>query len=808
MQTSQSYIKWFDDISLADIDEVGGKNASLGELYRQLSPLGIPVPNGFAITAQAYRDLLSAGVADKLRDILAPLQKSTDIAVLKQQAQQARTVVYQAGLPDSLAQQIVAAYRRLKNESDQPISVAVRSSATADDLPSASFAGQHDSFLNIRTEVELLDACRLCFASIFTDRAIVYRLNNGFDHFKVALSIGVQRMVRSDLAASGVLFTLDTESGFEDVVFTTAAYGLGEYVVQGKVAPDEFYVHKPTFHAGYRAVLRRRLGSKAQALRYGDEGAAGLRAAAVSAEDSGRFCISDEDVLTLADYALKIERHYSEQAGRKCPMDIEWAKDGRDGRLYIIQARPETVASRHPRNRLDKYRMQEKGTVLLQGRAVGTQIAAGRARLITSVEQLPLFRPGEVLLAEDTNPDWVPVMKKAAAIITDRGGRTCHAAIVARELGIPAIVGTGDATRRLADGSEVTVSCADGETGKVYAGAVPFTVETVQLDKVKLPATDIMLNVGTPDRAFTLQALPNAGVGLARIEFIITEYIKAHPMALIHPERVSDPVTAAQLRELTHNYASGADFFIEKLSEGVATIAAAFYPKPVIVRMSDFKTNEYASLLGGRDFEPEEHNPMIGFRGASRYIHPAYAEGFVLECAALRHVRETMGLTNVKLMIPFCRRIEEAEQVLQIMARHGLVQGQNGLEIYVMCEIPNNVIQVDAFATLFDGFSIGSNDLTQLVLGIDRDSDLLADSFDERDPGVMELIRQAIAGAHRHGRKIGICGQAPSDYPEYAQFLVASGIDSISLNPDSVFKVIERIAALERDRMTPRAATG
>ncbi len=805
MQAAQSYIKWFDDISLADINEVGGKNASLGELYRRLSPLGVPVPNGFAVTAQAYRVLLRTNeLEEKLRDILAPLQKMTDVTLLRQRAQQARALVYQAGLPDSLAQQIVAAYRHLKNISGGPVSVAVRSSATAEDLPNASFAGQHDSFLNVRNEMELFEACRLCFASIFNDRAIVYRLNNGFDHFKVALSIGIQRMVRSDLAASGVMFTLDTESGFDEVVFITAAYGLGEYVVQGKVAPDEFYAHKPTFRAGHRAVLRRRLGGKAQALRYGGENSEGVRATAVSADDSGRFCISDKEVLTLTDYALKIEEHYSAQAGKPCPMDIEWAKDGRDGGLYIIQARPETVASRRPRNRLEKYRLHGQGTVLLEGRAVGTQIAAGKIRLIASPDQLSLFRPGEVLLAEDTNPDWVPVMKQASAIITDRGGRTCHAAIVARELGIPAIVGTGDATRRLAGGMEVTVSCAGGETGRIYAGTVPFEVETLQLDKIRLPATDIMLNVGTPDRAFALQALPNAGVGLARIEFIINEYIKAHPMALIHPERISDPSAAEQIHALTRNYASGAEFFIEKLSEGVATIAAAFYPKPVIVRMSDFKTNEYASLLGGRDFEPVEHNPMIGFRGASRYAHPAYAEGFVLECAAMRHARETMGLTNIKLMIPFCRRVEEAERVLQTMARHGLARGQNGLEIYVMCEIPNNVIQVDAFAQLFDGFSIGSNDLTQLVLGIDRDSDLLADSFDERDPGVMELIRQAIAGAHRHGCKIGICGQAPSDYPEYARFLVENGIDSISLNPDSVLGVIERIGGLEQ--AGPKAA--
>jgi pyruvate, water dikinase len=801
MQAAQSYIRWFQNISLKDIEEVGGKNASLGELHRQLSPLGVPVPNGFAITARAYRDLLrAAGALDRLRETLAPLGKNVDMMLLGQQARQARAIVYQAGLPEALKRQILEAYRKLKDESDGPISVAVRSSATAEDLPTASFAGQHDSFLNVRGEEELLEACRLCFASVFTERAIVYRLNNSFDHFKVALSIGVQRMVRSDLAASGVMFTLDTESGFDEVVFITAAYGLGEYVVQGKVAPDEFYVHKPTFRAGHRAVLRRRLGGKAQALRYGDEGGASLRTTEVTAEHAARFCIRDEDVLRLAEYALKIEQHYSAQAGRPCPMDIEWAQDGIDGGLYIIQARPETVVSRRPRNRIEKYRLAGKGEVLLEGRAVGTQIASGRIRRIASPEQLPLFRPGEILLAEDTNPDWVPVMKQAAAIITDRGGRTCHAAIVARELGIPAVVGAGDATRRLGDGVEVTVSCAGGETGRVYAGALPFTVDTVQLDKIALPATDIMLNVGTPDRAFTLQALPNAGVGLARIEFIITEYIKAHPMALIHPERVSDPAAAAQLRELTRHYASGVDFFVEKLSEGVATIAAAFYPKPVIVRMSDFKTNEYASLLGGRDFEPAEHNPMLGFRGASRYAHPAYAEGFALECAAMRRVREDMGFTNVKLMIPFCRRVDEAERVLQAMARQGLAQGRNGLEIYVMCEIPNNVIQVDAFAKLFDGFSIGSNDLTQLVLGIDRDSELLAGAFDERDPGVLELIRQAIAGAHRHGRKIGICGQAPSDYPEYARFLVENGIDSISLNPDSVPGAIERVAGLERER--------
>lgn len=799
---ARSYIRWFNDISLTDINDVGGKNASLGELYRQLSPLGVPVPNGFAITARAYRDLLqAAGAMDRLRETLSPLQKNADVALLGRLARQARAIVYQAGLPEALTRQILDAYRALKAEAGGPISVAVRSSATAEDLPGASFAGQHDSFLNVRGEEELLEACRLCFASIFTERAIVYRLNNGFDHFKVALSIGVQRMVRSDLAASGVMFTLDTESGFDEVVFITAAYGLGEYVVQGKVDPDEFYVHKPTFRAGHRAVLRRRLGGKARALRYGDEGAVdSLRATEVPAEHAARFCIADEDVLRLSDYALKIEQHYSARAGRPCPMDIEWARDGVDGGLYIIQARPETVASRRPRDRVEKYRLAGKGEVLLEGRAVGSQIASGRIRLIASPAQLPLFRPGEILLAEDTNPDWVPVMKQAAAIITDRGGRTCHAAIVARELGIPAVVGAGDATRRLGDGAEVTVSCAGGETGRVFAGILPFAVDTVQLDRIALPATDIMLNVGTPDRAFALRALPNAGVGLARIEFIITEYIKAHPMALIHPERVRDPAAAAQLRELTRHYASGADFFVEKLSEGVATIAAAFYPKPVIVRMSDFKTNEYASLLGGRDFEPAEHNPMLGFRGASRYVHPAYAEGFALECAAMRRVREDMGFSNVKLMIPFCRRVDEAEQVLRAMARQGLAQGGNGLEIYVMCEIPNNVIQVDAFAKLFDGFSIGSNDLTQLVLGIDRDSELLAGSFDERDPGVLELIRQAIAGAHRHGRKIGICGQAPSDYPEYARFLVENGIDSISLNPDSVPGAIERVAELERER--------
>jgi pyruvate,water dikinase len=702
-------------------------------------------------------------------------------------------------MPEQLRTEIVAAYELLVDEYGPDLSVAVRSSATAEDLPTASFAGQHETFLNIHGAERVVEACRRCFASLFTDRAISYRIDQGFDHLSIGLSVGIMKMVRSDLASSGVLFTVDTESGFEDVVFITGAYGLGENVVQGVVDPDEFYVHKPTFRLGYRGVLKRSLGSKQVKMIY-SQGRGGQPTANVPtpAEDRARFCLTDDEVLTLAGYGIEVERHYSERAGKAVPMDIEWAKDGIDERLYLVQARPETVVSQRKRTSLVQYRVGSGAKVLAEGRAVGAAAATGPVRVVASTEGLGAFRPGEVLVADTTTPDWEPVMKTAAAIVTNRGGRTCHAAIVARELGIPAVVGAANATVSLVTGSLVTVSCADGEVGRVYEGEVPVEVIEVDLTDVGVTRTEIMVNVGNPDLAFQTSRLPVDGVGLARMEFIISESIRAHPMALLDPAKVADEGERREILDLIAGYPSGADYFVQRLSEGVGTIAAAFYPRPVIVRMSDFKTNEYASLLGGSGFEPDEANPMIGFRGASRYAHPAYADGFALECAAMKRARGVMGLTNIKLMIPFCRRVEEGVRVLEVMARNGLVQGEDDLEVYVMCEIPNNVVQVDEFAEIFDGFSIGSNDLTQLVLGVDRDSDLVAFDFDERDQGVMEMIRQAVAGAHRHSRHIGICGQAPSDFPEVARRLVEMGIDSISLNPDTVLRTLPIIAEAER----------
>jgi pyruvate, water dikinase len=679
----------------------------------------------------------------------------------------------------------------------------VRSSATAEDLPEASFAGQHESYLNVRGAPALLDACRRCFASLFTDRAVQYRINHGFDHFDVALSIGVQRMVRADLASSGVVFTLDTESGFTDVVFVTSTWGLGENIVQGAVEPDEFYVHKPTLRR--RMVLRRKLGEKKLKMVYAQGGAA-TRNVPTSVDERERYSISDDEVVRLAELAVAIEAHYSALAGRPTPMDIEWARDGIDGRLYVVQARPETVISQRRGTIMTEYRLRDRGEVATRGRAVGSAVASGPVRVIRDHADLQRFESGAVLVADTTTPDWGTVMREAAALVTNRGGRTCHAAIVARELDIPAVVGCGDATTALSDGEVVTVACCEGEVGRVYRGSLP--VERIETDLAKLvrPRTKIMVNLGNPDLAFRTALIPNDGVGLARLEFIITEYVKAHPMALAHPERISDAAVRGQIERLTRGYPTPADFFIERLSEGVATIAAAFYPKPVIVRLSDFKTNEYAKLLGGADFEPAEPNPMIGFRGASRYAHPAYEDGFALECAALLRVRNDMGLDNVKLMIPFCRRVDEARAVLACMARHGLERGRDGLEVYVMCEIPNNVISLAAFAEHFDGFSIGSNDLTQLTLGVDRDSETVAFDFDERDPGVMKMLEMAVLGAQRNHRHCGICGQAPSDYPEVAEFLVRLGIDSLSLNPDSVLATTLRIVDLERSIGSP--ATG
>ena len=794
-----TYIRWFAQLGIGDVPLVGGKNASLGELYRELAPQGIRVPNGFAITAQAYRQILDQAQAwPRLHEALDGL-RADDVDDLARRAHAAWEIVYGAPFPQELVEQIRAAYAALQAEYGEQLTVAVRSSATAEDLPTASFAGQHESFLNVSGEARLLDAVRRCFASLFLDRAIRYRIDRGFDHFKVALSVGVMKMVRADLAASGVMFSIDTESGFRDVVFITGAYGLGENIVQGTVDPDEFYVFKPTFQAGRRAVLRRVLGGKEIRMVYAAAaGREATRNIPTPREDQWRFCIDDDEVLRLADAAIRIEAHYSARSGHPMPMDIEWAKDGLDGQLYIVQARPETVASRSNATELQEYVLQQKSAILARGRAVGARLASGLARVITDVAQLNQFHPGEVLVADTTTPDWGTVMKTAAAIVTNRGGRTCHAAIVAREIGIPAVVGCDNATAAIATGDPVTVSCAEGDAGFVYSGQLPFDIVRTDLSTLPRPQTRLMVNLGNPDVAFQTSFLPNDGVGLARMEFIVAEHIKVHPMALAHPERVLDAQERAAIADLTRLFAQPREYFVRQLAEGVATIAAAFYPKPVIVRMSDFKTNEYASLLGGRAFEPAEANPMLGFRGASRYAHPAYADGFALECAAMKRVRETMGLTNVKLMIPFCRRIPEAQAVLETMARHGLQRGVDGLEIYVMCEIPNNVLQIDAFAQLFDGFSIGSNDLTQLVLGVDRDSELLAVDFDERDPGVLDMIRQTVAGARRHGRHVGICGQAPSDYPEMAEFLVELGIESISLNPDALLKTMRHVLAVEQ----------
>ncbi|HET7679758.1 MAG TPA: phosphoenolpyruvate synthase [Xanthobacteraceae bacterium] len=789
------YIRWFRDLRLAHVPDVGGKNASLGELYSALSEHGVRVPNGFALTAEAYRDALTAANAwEPLHRLFDNLNK-TDVAQLAERAAQARKIVFDATGGGELRRLVAASYRQLEAEYGSGVAVAVRSSATAEDLPTASFAGQHESYLNIRGSDALFDACRKCFASIFTDRAISYRLDNGFDHFKVFLSVGVMKMVRADKASSGVAFTLDTESGFRDVVFITGVYGLGENIVQGTVNPDEFYVHKPTFRQGHRTILSRKLGSKQKRMIYARGG--GTKNVEVPRSARERACISDAEVLKIAGYAIRIEEHYSASAGTSTPMDIEWAKDADDGELYVIQARPETVASRQDPTVFESYALQGSGKVLVTGRAVGEKISVGPVRVITAADQLATVKPGEVLVSETTSPDWEPVMKIAAAIVTERGGRTCHAAIVAREIGIPAVVGAAGAMQQLQTGSTVTVSCAEGEAGHVYEGRVPFGTTRVETSAVKRPKTAIMLNLGNPELAFRSAMLPNDGVGLARMEFIISEHIGIHPMALVDLQKVASKTAQAEIKRKVRNYATPSEYFVEKLSEGVGVIAAAFYPKPVIIRLSDFKTNEYASLLGGSGFEPREENPMLGFRGAARYAHPAYAAGFALECAALRRVRKDMGLTNLRLMVPFCRRVEEARRVLDAMAGYGLKRGANGLEIYVMCEIPNNVILIDAFAELFDGFSIGSNDLTQLTLGVDRDSEIVAFDFDERDPGMLKMLKMAVLGAKRNGRHVGICGEAPANYPEIAQYLTELGIDSISVNPSSILRTMEVVSKAE-----------
>ncbi len=803
--SGRRYIRLFSEIGLDDVPSVGGKNASLGEMYRNLSAQGVRVPNGFAITADAYRYVLEqAGAWQALHETLDGLHPD-DMEDLARRGQRAREIVFGAKLPADLEGEIRAAYGELRKEYGESLSVAVRSSATAEDLPTASFAGQQETYLNVQGEEKLLEACRRCFASLFTDRSIHYRVDQGFDHFKVALSIGVMKMVRADLGASGIMFTLDTETGFRDVVLISAAYGLGENVVQGALEPDEFMVFKPTFERGCRTVLRRSLGSKKVKMVYTEgDSRSNVHNIPTPEYDRSRFCISDEDVCTLADYALKIERHYSKRAGHPQPMDIEWVKDGSDQQLYIVQARPETAATNRSRSMLEEFRLQGTAPLLITGRAVGSRIGIGAVRVIPDASRIAEFKPGEVLVTDNTTPDWEPVMKQAAAIVTNRGGRTCHAAIVAREFGIPAVIGCEDATEKLINGQAVTVSCAEGDLGKVYEGHLPFEVRRTDLTNLPRPQTQIMLILGNPEIALQSSFLPNDGVGLARMEFVIADHIKAHPMALLHPERIADDAERHAVLDLARNDSTPAEFFIRSLAEGIGTIAAAFYPKPVIVRMSDFKTNEYAGLLGGRWFEAEESNPMLGFRGASRYAHPAYAEGFALECAAMKRARETMGLTNIKLMIPFCRRVEEGVKVIERMRSLGLERGKNGLEIYVMCEIPNNVILIDEFSRIFDGFSIGSNDLTQLTLGVDRDSASMAFDFDERDPGVKEMIRLAVEGSRRNHRHSGLCGQAPSDFPEFADFLVRLGIDSISLNPDAVVKMTQRVLEIEQQLGSPR----
>ncbi|MFZ0406844.1 MAG: phosphoenolpyruvate synthase [Cyanobium sp.] len=788
----------FEQVGIEAIADVGGKNASLGEMIRELAAEGVQVPGGFATTASAYRHVIAAnGLGPRLKALLADLDTG-DLSALQQAGRACRQLLLQATLPEALTAAILAAYCQLGSPA-----VAVRSSATAEDLPDASFAGQQETYLHIEGEGPLLEACRRCYASLFTDRAISYRQLQGFDHLEVALSIGVQRMVRSDLASAGVMFSIDTETGFRDTVLLTAAYGLGENVVQGAVNPDEWLIFKPTLEQGYSPIVSRSLGSKAIRMVYGEAGAGDARPVhnlEVPEAEQQRFALTDAEVLILARWACRIERHYSKRRGTPTPMDIEWAKDGESGELFILQARPETVQSRQSGAVLRSWHLQAHQAELITcGRAIGASISQGIARVIDDPSQIQRFEEGDLLVTVRTDPDWEPILRKASGVVTDQGGRTCHAAIIAREMGITAIVGTGDGSRRIHDGDTITISCSEGDVGHVYRGAIPFHIEEQRLDDLPTTRTRILMNVGNPEEAFNLAAIPCDGVGLARLEFIIANHIRVHPMALLRSEQVADAAERATIAELTRHYDNPADYYVDLLSQGMGRIAAAFFPRPVILRFSDFKSNEYARLLGGAAFEPREENPMIGWRGASRYYAEGFREAFALECLALRRVRETMGLTNAIPMVPFCRTPEEGDRVLDEMAKAGLVRGQNGLEVYVMCELPSNVIGAEAFAERFDGFSIGSNDLTQLTLGLDRDSALVAELFDERHATVTAMIRLAIQSARRCGRKIGICGQAPSDYPEFARFLVDEGIDSISLNPDAIVSTRLSVARLEQE---------
>ena len=779
----QDYVIWFDSLGMADVDRVGGKNASLGEMISNLSAAGVRVPGGFATTAAAYWDYLDeSGLRARIAAALEGLDVD-DVDTLTETGSRIRQMIIDTPFTARLEEEITRAYRKLEAETPGEASFAVRSSATAEDLPDASFAGQQETFLNVRGLEDVLTAVRHVFASLFNDRAISYRVHQGFDHAQVALSAGIQRMVRSDIGAAGVMFTMDTESGFREVVFITASYGLGETVVQGAVNPDEFYVHKPTLEAGRPAVLRRTLGSKAIKMVYSGERGHGrsVQTVDVDAEASRCFSLTDAEVQDLARQAVIIEQHY----GR--PMDIEWGKDGQDGRLYILQARPETVKSRDGGQVLQRYQLRHQGEVLATGRAIGQRIGAGPARVIDSHREMGSVQPGDVLITDMTDPDWEPIMKRAAAIVTNRGGRTCHAAIIARELGIPAVVGCGDATGRVRDGAEVTVSCAEGDTGYIYGGRQDFDIEEISLENMPELPFRIMMNVGNPDRAFDFANLPNAGVGLARLEFIINRMIGIHPKALLEYDR-QDADLKQVIATQVAGYGDPVRFFVDRLAEGISTLAAAFTPKPVIVRMSDFKSNEYANLIGGEQYEPQEENPMLGYRGASRYISDNFRDCFELECQALRHVRDNMGLTNVWIMIPFVRTVDEARDVVRLLETNGLRRGGNGLKLIMMCELPSNALLAEEFLEYFDGFSIGSNDLTQLTLGLDRDSGLIAHLFDERDPAVKALLHMAIQACRKQGKYVGICGQGPSDHPELARWLMEEGIDSVSLNPDSVIQ--------------------
>jgi pyruvate,water dikinase len=794
----EDFVKWFEDLRIEDVPSVGGKNASLGEMIKNLGNKGVSVPGGFAVTAYAYKYTIEkAGIDVKIKEILVDLD-THDVKNLAERGEKIRTLIKSTPLPEELSNEIRKFYQLMEERYYKNVDVAVRSSATAEDLPDASFAGQQETYLNVTGEEELLQRVRECFASLFTNRAISYRQDKGFDHFSVYLSVGVQKMIRSDLASSGVMFSIDTESGFQDAVYITGAYGLGENVVQGAVNPDQFYVFKPTLKQGFRPILEKKLGSKEQRMIYGDTGTVQQP---VSKEDASHFVIDDDEILILARWAIIIEEHYQK------PMDIEWAKDGKTGDLFIVQARPETVHSQKDVAILETYILEQKGNILAEGEAVGSRIGQGNAKVIESSQNIHQFQKGQVLVTDMTDPDWEPIMKIASAIVTNRGGRTCHAAIISRELGIPCVIGAGDATDKILSGQEITVDCSEG-TGYIYEGLLPFHIDRVELDTIPNTKTKVMMNVGVPEKAFQQGQLPNDGVGLAREEFIINSHIGIHPLALLEYEKLEqlqhqNPKIAEVVKiidERSAAYDDKTEYFIENLACGIAKIAAAFYPNDVIVRMSDFKTNEYANLVGGFLYEPEENNPMIGWRGASRYYDPKYKPAYGLECQAIKKVRDEMGLINVKPMIPFCRTPDEGRKVIQTMNEFGLCQGENDLEVYVMCEIPSNVVVADQFADLFDGFSIGSNDLTQLTLGLDRDSDLVAHIFDERNDAVKRLISQVIKTAHDHvpPRKVGICGQAPSDFPEFAEYLVEQGIDSISLNPDTVAKTRLSIAEKEK----------